>query len=1097
MNRFWPVIVPCILAIAPLYSSLAADSAPDAAQLLKKLTADDFDERATAERQLEAIGEAARPVLELALKHDDSDVREAAQRLLGKLNRATLVIAAADRDGKPAAGAEGELTLYSLQGQVLAGVGPAPAAPQRVIIKQDGKFTLSDQTCGGTSLNVMWKKWFPAPGQMNLPLTRLNSGNNGIFYTLTRGGTVSGKILDADGKPLKEAKLIVTGDSSGSPRNLEFSDYLHANDAGADVAFEQQSFSGESDADGAVKVEPVEDGVYHCYATCSGYSAAGTTDIRVREGQVINVPEIRLKPKTVGKLTAALLLENGKEAKSRSIIVSLDPIFEGPDAAARQARFAAAKANMMSFVQGTTDEDGKYSVENVLQGKYTLRIRMMPGDEIDDGDATEFSELSEYVAEVTVAGEETKIGALKPAAGVAVSGRILDAEGHGLDKTVVGLVPESELIAKGRIPGVAELLEGSDLSDRKQQQAQQELDTGYFGISETATKSGGKFAFKRVQPGRYVMACQTNSGATALVFDVEVKAGAALTIPEVKLDQAAQKPGAKAIKGIVLLDDNKPAANGQVMLYLKSGASMGNGCDNLGNFSIDNVGGFSGDMSPVRLVARFPGYKSRSVDLNDPKVTLNHVEIRLEKQKYGKIEAKVVDPEGHPVAGATVTARVKRSTNPLDPFSGPADPATNAAAPARTDKSGTLVLDKQPEGSRTLQVQAPGYYDRGETVVAVSAEKTSTVSITVRPGLVVSGKVELPPDSKADPVVILIGKQSGFAWQSAIARADGSFAFSGFEPGTYVVNVMAPGLIAENTQKAVLKEGQAAPTSITVKMIKPGASVLCVDPALTGRRVELTTRDIWKNFETPSANPVDDDATVATISGSDRVDASGRAELFGAPPGNCDAVILADERVIESDPSKVDPVYVIPGVAVQPVKSVGDLVTTAAAQTQCKPGTGKLTGVIHCDPPKESVPNGIYGSLHARIVSQNCYADWYSANSQQLFQPRPLIVGKPPAELKNSDPGSFSISNLPAGEYQLYAEFKWYGAYGLNDPEKTEEKAVEKVKPLMTFSVKDGETLDLKEIKINIPAPDKKLLERAAEMEDPEEDMPQAPEFRP
>src|SRR5579862_3821113 len=81
MNRFWQMAITLAAAIAPLSCS-GADNPPDPATLLKKLTTDDFDERAAAERQLEAIGESARPVLELALKNDDAEVREAALRLL-------------------------------------------------------------------------------------------------------------------------------------------------------------------------------------------------------------------------------------------------------------------------------------------------------------------------------------------------------------------------------------------------------------------------------------------------------------------------------------------------------------------------------------------------------------------------------------------------------------------------------------------------------------------------------------------------------------------------------------------------------------------------------------------------------------------------------------------------------------------------------------------------------------------------------------------------------------------------------------------------------------------------------------------------------
>jgi predicted DNA-binding antitoxin AbrB/MazE fold protein len=52
-------------------------------------------------------------------------------------------------------------------------------------------------------------------------------------------------------------------------------------------------------------------------------------------------------------------------------------------------------------------------------------------------------------------------------------------------------------------------------------------------------------------------------------------------------------------------------------------------------------------------------------------------------------------------------------------------------------------------------------------------------------------------------------------------------------------------------------------------------------------------------------------------------------------------------------------------------------------------------------------------------------------------------------------------------------------------------------KPLMTVTLKEGESLDLKEVKVEILPPDKKILEHAGEVEEVEEETPIAPDFRP
>ena len=132
--------------------------------------------------------------------------------------------------------------------------------------------------------------------------------------------------------------------------------------------------------------------------------------------------------------------------------------------------------------------------------------------------------------------------------------------------------------------------------------------------------------------------------------------------------------------------------------------------------------------------------------------------------------------------------------------------------------------------------------------------------------------------------------------------------------------------------------------------------------------------------------------------------------------------------------------------------------------------------------------------MHAKLVGNGCYADWYPATAGQPQQAKPAIIGTPPQGLQFDDPNAFHIAGLPSGDYQLFVEFRWYSAN--NAAANTAVAPNEKVKPQMTFTVKDGEVLDLKEIKVNVPAPDKKLLE-ASEVDETDDDMPLPPDFRP
>jgi hypothetical protein len=107
--------VACVAA-ASVSAGVAGEPKTDPEQLLATLEKGDFDARQEAFRKLEALGEAARPALETALKGSEVfEVREAAERLLENLRRAILVVELYDPQGRPVPKADLRVNLWPVR----------------------------------------------------------------------------------------------------------------------------------------------------------------------------------------------------------------------------------------------------------------------------------------------------------------------------------------------------------------------------------------------------------------------------------------------------------------------------------------------------------------------------------------------------------------------------------------------------------------------------------------------------------------------------------------------------------------------------------------------------------------------------------------------------------------------------------------------------------------------------------------------------------------------------------------------------------------------------------------------------------------------
>lgn len=905
---FLSILIP---AVAHAAAAGVPVSTPDFDSLIEKLSGEDFDDRAEAAGKLAAQGEAARPALEKALASNDVETRAAAARLLGLLIRSGARVMAFDRNGKPVDGAEATINVWDSSDRYQQSNRTIPPLK----LDADGTADIDDLKPGTSTFSFNWQKcWIAGDVSHNGTsysslVANVRGGKMPVLFSLSKGGSVKCTIRDKDGKPVKDADFALY---TASYFNADLLDARGENQSMRPVA------NGTSDAAGDVLIEGVGDGVYICAAWSNGGMPIEGATIRVREKQTTVVPAMTVatalpgkcvfalrgiaEPKTAEELQAIRQAVNKAKAndpkkpektdpseveakkdavdpktpvllKNVKIFVEEEFLYEGPDAERKQRKVQAERGRNNRFrqkPQNETDENGAITLENLRAGKHRIMIKC-PGNA-----------PKTLIVEIPPGGK-ADLGEIALDVGGTIAFKANSANGKSISDITAFPIPEDENALCDVSQDVLGYIRGQNTWEevRNYMTYQRQLMTRRSGETEDREK----VSVKNLVPGKYSLLVyrqiQTRVQQVFLICGISVESGkttelAPMVFPTFSATSKAVDPS--YLKGKVIGAPGEALARSTIYYQATNGGSTGTNINADGTFQIHNGGlGYGGT---IRI--KVPGYKNAEFDCSAPDVDTSKIEIKLEKLKYGDLRMRVVDEAGKPLSGASVDTAPAVNYNYFYNYY-----RRFKSLKKISDAKGEVQLSGMSAGLRRILVVRDGYYLADPVRVSITPDTETQVTVMMRKGLTVSGKLNAPAGTSLENAVVTLRRTRDTAAFSVSAGASGEFSIGGLAPDNYILSADAPLLSAKAPRELELI-GESK-TDMNLELVKKGGCAVQLDAALKGRMAYLYDKDIAEKRSRHAS------ASLGYV-GFSYIDAEGKAEFWGVKPGMYRTYVASENR---------------------------------------------------------------------------------------------------------------------------------------------------------------------------------------------------------
>ncbi|HVE82875.1 MAG TPA: carboxypeptidase regulatory-like domain-containing protein, partial [Myxococcales bacterium] len=586
-------------------------------------------------------------------------------------------------------------------------------------------------------------------------------GSSGpISLVLQKGGVVAGHVKDANG-PLAGADVVLF------PRQARSAEELRR---------------ARTHQDGSFELAPLPPGPWQVEVAANGHLSRPPSRVRITAGARQSL-EMELARATI---IAGFVLNDAADGL--------------PDAVVEAVRTDAAPGCPGCRLSVRTGADGSFELYPLAEGEYTVRAtheRYLPGEATRIHPMRDLRlSLAPGAAAFGTVRDPDQPGAVRaavslrgPDGAVVRPPRAVDTNGsfrlEGLADGDYTLAVESAdplprraeatlSIRRGVSAGAdVTLPSGGAVSGRVVDDAGKPLAGAKVlaapaegrGMAMVPTEADGTFTFEHAPPGKYRVSALREGYLAGPKSTADVEAGARKAV-------SLALPRLPAVKGRI----RAPAGTAVEAVWVNGRRQK-----------LDDQRRFRADLlrpGPQAVVVEAQGLAPAVVTANAAMgrdVDLG--ELALDAGRA--IEGQVLDPDGKPLAKASVLAVDPRGRDALRDRLYGAPEERPPLAPALTDAAGRFRAEHAPAGAAVLLVRHPLY----QPAEAPLAANPAGVTVTLQAGGAVVGQAL---DEAGDPVrgeVTLVGAgERGLVLAGAVSDA-GRFGFGGLPPGTYAVAV--------------------------------------------------------------------------------------------------------------------------------------------------------------------------------------------------------------------------------------------------------------------------------------------------------------------
>lgn len=706
--------------------------------LIKKLRSDDFDERQAAVKQLTTLGQSAREALTKALHDSDPEIRINAETILrnidlsakGMKNR-TINVRVLDSENLPLRNVKGSIHLSNgLQ-----------SSDHDVVLNEKGCAVLPLKFSGEIQM-FPYFPGFSSNSESQLIMPNLDD-NYCVFRGFAQNGSVSGRVVDNENRPIKGAVVSLIPEICFDPENVDIQ--LKQLNGGNSI---RRYTTVSTDENGAWQVQSIAQNYYSCIVSCDGYASAASELIKVRPRNVVNAPVAKLLLAKKGKLILRLHNVDGSLLQNKSLAVLAEIYRSRPF---NEKDVLTPSVVPASRIEQKTNQNGILEMPNLWEGDYKITVWLEEGSSHDIllSKTVKIKKSSDTILEYQ----------LQPASNEII-GRICDSEGEGIGGFTVQLAP---ILSAGKN-------ENSDGS-----------------LRHTTSDRDGFYRFRNQPPGDYEVRfycnpenCDTISCIQNIAYRPKINIKALETIKVPDLTFLELHKNRNGPQGHVTLPDGTLAENFEAFYF-------SNHCQVI---SVEQTKGhFSTSVRDLMIrpslfiphdfvYLKAQGYKSilAEVQLDSDSSYM------LEADHFGSIRATIKDLNGRAVPGVKVwfASNIKDAS------------VKRAIQVATTDNRGIACFGGIVSGKRLLCAYVDGYY-LPDTEISVPADEEISVELILHPSCSIRGQIHAPENSQYDGISLCLDETK---W--TVIKPDSSFVFNGVIPGVHRISATAHGLVTKS-----------------------------------------------------------------------------------------------------------------------------------------------------------------------------------------------------------------------------------------------------------------------------------------------------------